>query len=51
MRFILCYTFKKEQVWEEIIGEDAMNVRLSEIFGETGLTEDDIMVFDKESQW
>ena len=28
-----------------------MNVRLSEICGETGLTEDDIMVFDKESQW
>lgn len=51
MRFILCYTFKKEQVWEEIIGEDAMNVRLSEICRETGLTEDDIMVFDKESQW
>lgn len=51
MRFILCYILGKEQVWEEIIGEDAMNVRLSEICEEIDLTDDDIMVFDKDQQW
>lgn len=51
MRFILCYILGKEQVWDEIIGEDAMNVRLSEICEETDLTDDDIMVFDKDQQW
>lgn len=51
MRFILCYILEKKQVLEEIIGEDAMNIRVSEICEETDLTDDDIMVFDEDQQW
>lgn len=51
-KFILCYTVgKKNQVWEEIIGKENMYVRMAEICDETGLTDDKIMVFEKNSQW
>ena len=55
MNFILCYTNRDgKDVWEEIIGEDAMEVRVGEIAEEElfpGMNEDDIMVFNKSTQW
>lgn len=52
MIFILCYTdIAGQDHWEEIIGEDAMQLRVGELAEELNCSEDDIMVFDKETQW
>ena len=56
MEFVLCYEKLNEKgfyenTWEIIIGEDAMNVRLAELEEELGIDSDDVMVFDKETEW
>lgn len=53
MEFILCYTDNNgNDVWEEIIGEDAMQVRVGELADEELYCDvDDIMVFEKTTQW
>ena len=53
MEFILCYTDNDgKNVWEEIIGEDAMQLRVGELADEElHCSPDDIMVFEKTTQW
>lgn len=51
MVFILCYTENGKDVWEEILGEDAMECRVGELCEELHCDSDDIMVFDKSDQW
>ncbi len=52
MEFILCYTdLEGNDVWESVLGEDAMQVRVGELTEELGCDDEDIMVFDKETQW
>lgn len=53
MEFILCYTdYDGKNVWEEIIGEDAMQLRVGELADEElYCSTDDIMVFEKTTQW
>lgn len=53
MEFILCYTDNDgNNVWEEIIGEDAMQLRVGELADEElYCSTDDIMVFEKTTQW
>lgn len=52
MEFILCYTDENgNDVWESILGEDAMNVRVGELVEELGCEDEDIMVFDRETEW
>lgn len=56
MKFVLCYEKVNEKgfydnVWEIIIGEDAMNVRVVELTEELNCNDEDIMVFDMETQW
>ena len=53
MEFILCYTdLNGNDVWEEIIGEDAMQLRVGELADEElHCDADDIMVFEKSTQW
>lgn len=52
MEFILCYTNEHGQdVFESVFGEDAMQVRVCDLAEELGCHTDDIMVFDKETQW
>ena len=38
-------------VWESILGEDAMNVRVGELVEEFNCEDEDIMVFDRETEW
>ena len=52
MEFILCYTDKNgKDIWESVLGEDAMNVRVGELVEELGCEDKDIMVFDRETEW
>lgn len=52
MEFILCYTNEKlEDVWEMVTGEDAMQVRVGELSEELGCDTDDIMCFDRSTEW
>lgn len=52
MEFILCYTNKEsEDVWELVYGEDAMQIRVTELVEELGCNEDEIMCFDKSTEW
>jgi len=52
MKFILCYTdLNNRDVWEEILGEDAMQVRVGELAEELGCEDEDILVFDFDTQW
>ncbi|MGN0485556.1 MAG: hypothetical protein ACI4HI_18610 [Lachnospiraceae bacterium] len=53
MEFILCYTDNNgNDVWEKIIGEDAMQLRVGELADEKlHCSTDDIMVFERSSQW
>ena len=52
MEFILCYTDKEgKDIWESILGEDAMNVRVGELVEELNCEDEDIMVFDRETEW
>lgn len=52
MEFILCYFDEKgNQCWEEILGEDVMQIRVGELIEELDCDADDIMVFDKDTQW
>lgn len=53
MEFIICYIdLNGNNVYEEILGEDAMQVRVGEIADEElHCDTDDIMVFDKSTQW
>ena len=48
--FIICYVDKNQNaVWEIISGEDAMQIRVSELC-DNGLDSEDIMVFDMEDE-
>ena len=52
MKFILCYTDNGNNIWEEIIGEDAMQLRVGELADEELHCDvDDIIVFEKTDQW
>lgn len=53
MKFILCYTDNNgKNIWEEIIGEDAMQLRVNELADEElHCDTDDIMVFETADQW
>ena len=52
MKFILYYTdLNHQDVWEEIIGEDAMQVRVGELAEELDCNDEDILVFDLDTQW
>ena len=53
MEFIICYTDNKgNNVWEEIIGEDAMQLRIGELADEElHCCTDAIMVFERTTQW
>ena len=56
MEFVLCYEKLNEdgfyeKTWEIIIGEDAMNVRLAELEEESGIDPDDVMVFERSTEW
>lgn len=48
--YILCYEENGKQVWEEILGEDAMEIRVDELMEELNLDADDIQVFAKNTQ-
>ena len=49
--FILCYTDDKNNpIWEEVIGEDAMQVRVGEIMDEFHLAAEDVKCFSKLSE-
>ena len=48
--YILCYEENAKQVWEEILGEDAMEIRVGELMEELNLDADDIQVFAKNTQ-
>lgn len=52
MEFILCYEDKTGQnVWESVLGEDAMQVRVGDLMDELNCEAEDIMVFDKKTEW
>lgn len=52
MKFILCYTDNENNnVWESIIGEDAMMIRVDELMDELHCDAADILVFDQNTQW
>ena len=49
--YVICYTDANgEDVWEVVYGEDAMQIRVSELFDELLCNDEDIMVFDIDSQ-
>lgn len=49
MDYVICYTTSTGDTWEGINGEDAMQIRVSEIC-DTGLDPADIMVFPKAAE-
>lgn len=56
MEFVLCYEKLNESgfyenTWETIIGEDAMNIRLTELEDELEINPDDVMVFNRDTEW
>lgn len=52
MEFILCYTDKElNDVWESVLGEDAMQLRVWELAEKLGCDTDDIMCFDRSTEW
>lgn len=52
MEFILCYTDKNgNQVWESILGEDAMQVEVGDLMEELNCAAEDIMAFARNDEW
>lgn len=51
MEFIICYVENGNSVWENIIGEDAMQCRVGDLMEELNCELEDILVFDLETQW
>ena len=49
--WIICYTKDGEDVWESVLGEDAMQCRVSEITEETGCTAEDVRVFNASHEY
>lgn len=51
MSYIICYIdMNSNTVWESIYGEDAMQVRVSELMDKFECDSGEIMVFDIDSQ-
>lgn len=51
MMFYLLYeNTSGENTWEIVYGEDAMQIRVSELMNLYNLTEDEIIVFDSNDQ-
>lgn len=50
MYYILYQDENGKNTWELVSGEDAMQVRVSELASEFGLADDDIVVFDADDQ-
>ena len=48
--YIICYELYGENVWEMVSGEDAMQIRVSELIDNLLLYEDEVMVFEMDSQ-
>lgn len=52
MEFILCYIDKNgNQVWESILGEDAMQVEVGDLMEELNCAAEDIMAFARNDEW
>ena len=49
--WILCYTKGDADIWESVLGEDAMQCRVSEIMDETGNAAEDIRVFNASREY
>jgi hypothetical protein len=49
--WIICYTRDGNDIWETVLGEDAMQIRVGEIVDETGMDADDIVVFNKSDEF
>lgn len=47
---VLCYEENGKPVWEEILGDDAMEIRVGELMEELNLDADEILVFRKDTQ-
>lgn len=50
MYYLLYEAADGSKVWELVSGEDAMDIRVSELMDELGCFEDDIVVFHEDSQ-
>lgn len=48
--YILCYCRDGKNVWEGAYGEDAMQIRVSELTKELSISPEDIIVFLVDSQ-
>ena len=49
--YVICYTFTNgEKTWEIVTGEDAMQIRVDELMNDFLFREDEVMVFEMDSQ-
>ena len=49
--FIVCYSTSHGDVWEEVLGESAMQELVSDIMEEHGLDSEDVLVFRRHSDF